>query len=429
MAVPLSVSGFASERVLTETAVSRLLRTYILTGLFFMLVPGTLIGVWNLVSISSAQAPDTASASWIQAHGHAQIFGWIGSFILGIGFYSIPRMRGLGSTPAVTGWWAWALWTSGVLLRWTADMWGWGWRFVLPMSAVLEVVAFLIFFKAVSGHRSGERKEYGPPYWVLLVVAATSGMMSSLVVNLAATLYVSVNGESSVFPHVFNQRFLTLVVWAALVVLVWGFSARWLPPFLGLRTTRGRGLLAALALNTSGVILGIAGASAASAVLLLGGTLACVFALRLFEGTAGQAKTNGVHASFPVFVRFAYVWLIIAAGLGLWGSIAGPQATGIWGASRHAATVGFLSTMVFCIGPRVLPAFAGVSTLFSTQLMFVSLLLLTVGCSLRVTGEIIAYQGFGHWAWSWLPISAAIELAAVTLFAVNMGVTLSRTHR
>src|SRR5690554_6540184 len=112
MPVTLSVGGLVSERQTAEAAVSRLLKTYIMTGLFFMLVPGTLIGVWNLISISSAHAPDSASSSWIQAHGHAQIFGWIGSFILRIGFYSIPRMRGLGSAPTGIGWWTWLLWTS-----------------------------------------------------------------------------------------------------------------------------------------------------------------------------------------------------------------------------------------------------------------------------------------------------------------------------
>ena len=34
------------------------------------------------------------SPAWLQAHGHAQVFGWIGSFIFGIGFYSIPKLRG-----------------------------------------------------------------------------------------------------------------------------------------------------------------------------------------------------------------------------------------------------------------------------------------------------------------------------------------------
>jgi hypothetical protein len=39
------------------------------------------------------------------------------------------------------------------------------------------------------------------------------------------------------------------------------------------------------------------------------------------------------------------------------------------GASRHALTVGFLGTMVFTIGCRVLPAFCGMKILFSPRLM------------------------------------------------------------
>src|SRR5215470_12914865 len=71
-----------------EESAQRLMMAYALAGLFFMLVPGTFLGVWNLISISG-QRGAAVSAAWIQAHGHAQIFGWIGTFILGIGFYSI----------------------------------------------------------------------------------------------------------------------------------------------------------------------------------------------------------------------------------------------------------------------------------------------------------------------------------------------------
>jgi hypothetical protein len=39
------------------------------------------------------------------------------------------------------------------------------------------------------------------------------------------------------------------------------------------------------------------------------------------------------------------------------------------------------------VGQRVLPAFSGMRLLFSSKLMFAGLLLLTVGCALRVSGE------------------------------------------
>jgi len=81
---PNEIFALASKR---ETALSQLLMAYIGTGLVFMLLPGTFLGVWNLISISSHKAAEAISPAWIQAHGQAQIFGWIGRFILGIGFY------------------------------------------------------------------------------------------------------------------------------------------------------------------------------------------------------------------------------------------------------------------------------------------------------------------------------------------------------
>src|ERR1035441_1016922 len=77
-----------------EVQLSRLLVFFISGGLLFMLLPGTFLGAWNLISISDRHAAGSISPAWIQAHGHAQVLGWIGSFILGIGFYSIPKLRG-----------------------------------------------------------------------------------------------------------------------------------------------------------------------------------------------------------------------------------------------------------------------------------------------------------------------------------------------
>ena len=102
-------------------------------------------------------------------------------------------------------------------------------------------------------------------------------------------------------------------------------------------------------------------------------------------------------------------------GAALWDS-----SGGIWGASRHALTVGFISVMILSVGQRILPAFAGMRLLWSTKLMFAGLALLTIGCALRVSCEVIAYQGYAAWAWSVLPISALFELAGVTIYAINI---------
>jgi hypothetical protein len=62
--------------------------------------------------------------------------------------------------------------------------------------------------------------------------------------------------------------------------------------------------------------------------------------------------------------------------------------------------------------------------------MFAGLLLLTIGCTLRVSSEVLAYQGYASWAWSVLPVSAMLELAGITAFAINISGTfiLERSH-
>ena len=56
-----------------------------------MALPGTLLGFSNLMAISAHHGTANLPAAWMEGHGHAQMFGWIGSFILGIGFYSQPE--------------------------------------------------------------------------------------------------------------------------------------------------------------------------------------------------------------------------------------------------------------------------------------------------------------------------------------------------
>jgi uncharacterized protein involved in response to NO len=412
-----------------EKALSRLLMAYISAGLAFMLLPGTFLGVWNLISITDRRAADSVPPAWIQAHGHAQIFGWIGSFILGIGFYSIPKLRRSAQPFALwAAWLCWTLWTAAVALRWAANVYLWHWRALLPATAAMEVLAFLVFLRAVSGHEVKGAGKEKLDVWIWVVIIASLGFLGDLLVNLAASVAAAVRGTGPSFPPAFDQRFLVLSTWGFLVPFVWGFSAKWLPVFLGLREVRGGRLLAAVGLNTAGVVCALAGQTVAASVLLLAGGAVAVWALRLFERPQQAPKIKGVHSSFPVFVRLAYVWLLIAAGLGIWAATL-TDAPGAWGASRHALTVGFLAMMVFSIGQRILPAFSGMRLLFSPRLMFAALALLTLGYTLRVCCEALAYQGFARWAWSLLPVSAVIELSAVVAFAVNLTATFIRRPR
>lgn len=402
-----------------EASLSRLLMAYVSTGLFFMLLPGTFLGVWNLLQISGNESAGLISPAWLQAHGHAQVFGWIGSFIFGIGFYSIPKLRGTAKLAFAAAWACWAMWTIGVAMRWAANVYYWHWRTLLPLSAALELAAFAIFFVTVSQHPPESAGKSRMEPWIWVVASASIGLLLTLAANLAECIWLALRGETPAVPHLIDQRYLVLMAWGFLVPFVWGFSAKWMPVFLGLKPIRSHLLLGALAVNFTGVVLTLAGwGNGATAIFVIGVVLA-IAALRMFESPPQEPKTRGVHRSMPVFVRMAYGWLLVAAVLGV-AAARWDTSGGIWGASRHALTVGFVAIMVFCVGQRILPAFAGMRLLWSTQLMLAALALLASGCVLRVSCEILAYQGYAAWAWSVLPTSAIFELAGVSAFAANI---------
>lgn len=411
--------------VTVEIGLQRLVTVYVVTGLLFLLLPGTFLGVWNLVSISGRHSLQALSPAWLQAHGHAQVFGWIGTFVVGIGYYSLSKMGRLMPFAVSRGWYSWSLWTAGISLRWLANVTGWHWRLLLPASAALQLAAFLIFFVTVSRHkpRAAGRGQQPGETWMQLVMASTIVFLAALLVNQAGTIVLAFTTAQPEIPHWLDQRYLVLVAWGFPVLAVWGFNTRWLPVFLGLEEPSRKLLLWALGACLGGIGAALSGWLLAAALLLLAASLLAASGLRVFRRARKRAKTLGVSAAFPYFVRGAYLWLLVAAGLGVYAAAADTYG-GIWGASRHSLTVGFLATMVFAIGQRVLPAFCGMRVLYSRSLMFASLAILNLGCLLRVASEVPAYEAGIAIAWRILPYSAILELTAVTLFSVNLAVTL-----
>ena len=409
-------------RIAIERQSQRLVTAFIVSGMLFMLLPGTFLGVWNLIGISQQRTLGSLSQAWLQAHGQAQIFGWIGSFILGIGFYSLTKMQSTLEFPVRAAWTAWGLWTLGVALRWIGGVTAWQWRTLLPLAGALQLIACLLFFRSVRRHRPSD-PTHRLEAWMAIVIAATIVFLLAMALNCAALIYLAWHGPSPALPRVFDLQLVVLAVWGVLVPTIWGFNARWLPVFAGFKKPNSVSLLAAYALSVGGLVAVFLQWQAVAAALFLLAALLSVRALHVWEPAVQPAKLLHVHRAFPLFLRIAYVWLVVSCVLDAL-AVRYDHANGIWGASRHALTVGFVAGMVFVIGQRVLPAFCGMRVLWSTRMMFWSLLLLNVGCALRVTLEPLAYEDYWNFAWKLLPYSAIVELTAVTIFAVNIATTL-----
>src|ERR1700740_2660473 len=104
------------------------------------------------------------------------------------------------------------MWTIGVAIRWAANVYAWQWRLLLPLSGVLELAAFLIFFNAVSQHRPADSRKSRLEPWIWVVISVSPAL-----------------------SHILDQRYLVLIAWGFLVPFVWGFSAKWMTVFLGFK--------------------------------------------------------------------------------------------------------------------------------------------------------------------------------------------------
>jgi hypothetical protein len=62
--------------------------------------------------------------------------------------------------------------------------------------------------------------------------------------------------------------------------------------------------------------------------------------------------------------------------------------------------------------------------LFSPALMGAALRMLAVGCAMRVVSEIGAYESYAPQLWPFLTISALVEMASFTMFALNLVLTM-----
>src|SRR6185437_13653400 len=301
-ALPLLGDTAAYERHL-----SRLLMAFLASGLVFLLGPGSFLGLWNLLGISQRHASLAISPAWLQAHGHAEVFGWVGSFILGIGFHSLTRQSG-SRIRIPWAWFCWALWTAGVSLRWLVGLTAWHWRVLLPLSAAVELGAYSVFRSSL--RRAHPRPPGAPrprtPGWMLLVLAGATGFLLVLAFNLAAAIAAAARGTGSVLSAAWDSRLVALMTWAFLVPFVLGFSTRWLPIFAGFRAAPERAPRALAAFVAVGAVAALIGFPVLAALVWLLLALAAGICLGPFRGSVQPAKTQGIHPSFPVFLRVAY---------------------------------------------------------------------------------------------------------------------------
>jgi hypothetical protein len=380
------------------------------------------------VKIALHQSFEAPNYAGTQAHGHAQIYGWVGMFIMGVAYFSMPKFMNARLGTVVPAWTAFGLMLTGIVLRAVAQPFAVHPAFgaLVLASAVLELAAVMIFVADIGSLLA--RGKQSRPVYLRFVYTSLAALLALAAWNLALVLPI-VYHHTSVVPDLANARFLYLALFGFVVNMILGYSLRLLPIFLGLRPTRRQLVMPAYVLFNAGVLARVFGWPVVSGLLGFAGMGVYISALRIFERSAGLVKARGVDTSFAWFIRLAYAWFVISVAMVLGGdlysAVSDRAPAHIYiGAWRHGLTVGFITTMMVGLGYRLLPLFTG-ADLWRPSWMRASFWLLAVGNTTRVTSELATASG-QRWAYLVMGSSGVMELTALTLFSISIWKTLSR---
>lgn len=415
-------------------------RKFLRTAVIFALSIGCGFGALLLATKASYRMGwiTTSMASWwtshVQIHGYAQLFGWVGLFIMGVAYHVVPRFNGTTikrkSLATVSFW----LMVAAILLKiyfqplaendWAAHMVIWA-----SGLGVAAVILYMIVLGDVNGSRTKSPQSHdGFLAW------GTRWFFISSLVTFALSIYMLVEKRNNV-PMLLDDAYLHVVLVGFIMLYILGVSMRTLPLFLGVNTLNPLVAKASLLGLNCGVVLYAGGTlgevkwlPATALVIEAIAILSYIVALGvLWKKREGTPVSIGPH-HFEKFIRTAYGWLVFAvlfvAGVAIYSLVSddvAPQA--YLGAYRHVLTIGFITMMIMGMAFKMIPVFEG-RDLHSDRVVDVVFWLVNIGAVLRVGFQIAAEHGGKPFAVP-MGISGFIELTAIALFGWNIWKTMS----
>jgi uncharacterized protein involved in response to NO len=404
----------------------------------------------------------------VQAHGHLQLYGWAGLFVVGVALHFMPRLRGAPlAAPHRVRWMLGALVTS-LVLRVAAEplvatTGAVIWRAALFGSGLLEcfAVAALLSMLALTA-RSCRRAASSSPELTIapLVVSAFVSLGAAALVN-AFNMAQAAWSPVGIVPAAGDDVNVTLGLFGFLVPMTLAMSVQMLPMYAGIAVFPKRIVLPSAAVYEGGLALLLvgtaasgqsgtwAGVVASAGSVLLGATLVGYVALFVWlmrarerhvprapaatrppqAGGARHVSTMPLaYGPFVSLVASAYLWALVGGALLLIDGVVGiigsappinPDAV------RHSITVGYVALLICGVSPRMIPGFSR-GRIASPRLVRATLWLGNGAALLRV-GALVAAPMLA-WAGAWarqidqvaFGLSGPLGLLLAVALAVNL---------
>ncbi len=460
---------------------------FIRAAILIALTTGFGYGATMVALLAFGVRPGAWYPPLLQSHGHAQLLGWLGCFIMGMGLFFLPRLRGSKLQNQERLRYVLALIATGIALRtvaqplagwFAAESWAQWLRAAMLGASVLEMAGMALLMSMLIASERGQKPLAldAPAYPVMPFIQIGFVCLAlAYVMNLAGAWNAFTHAQA-VIPARYDQSFILLMLYGVAIPVVIVFALRNLPLFLRL-TMSARYRWRPLAwIYISGLILRLLPQLAAIAQdalrpvgvvlptdewnmlvldpLAIVGTLimnACIlfFIWRLDlqrfkppwivdrapntrpdldylrKPTRANYPDNGEYGRFELLIYAAFIWLVVACILDVLRAL--PFVTNYFvipqDAARHALFVGFITLLIFGMAVRMGPGFSGKRGVAHPELVVWLFVLGNLAALLRVVPTLFPESSLALMLWG---MSGFVGWLAVLVLAIIMWGTFRR---
>lgn len=437
----------------TDKLADTIYRRFFKAGVVVILTAGAAWGALLLLRIAGNQAFTSVSIHDINAHGHAQIFGWVGLFVMGFAYQAFPRMRHTSLWRPDLANLTFYLMVFGVFARAIGEplFEHSFFRELATQAGLCEIVAIGLFVTILlrTFQLSGKPWQRHDAY----ILAALAFFFVQAVYDLGmlwATTATQTEAELLRIISTYQAPLRDLQIHGFALLMILGVGVRMFPPLFGLAAPGRKLVRNSLVLLVTGVIGEAvffvvmrrtgdhrwAVPMYVSMLLLASTSIALTLRWGLFARPTERDRSSKfvrtavawLHTSMLMLVLVpVYMRVILPAAGSL--SPGGQEAVAIgfshafYGAARHAITVGFISLMILGMAGKVVPTLNGVDTrkLSSLWLPFV---LVNVGCAMRVVFQ--TGTDFRPGAFALAGVSGLLEVTGIAIWGVHLWRIMNR---
>lgn len=409
----------------------------------------------------------------VQAHGHAQLVGWAGLFVMGVSLHFMPRLASIALPHQ--GWIGGILWLMGIgvflrvvgqsILPYLAQsaalapvVWLVGASGVLEEAGILLYLFLLLHTLRGTGAISAQPAFAAVrPHFGMMV----AGWLVYASVNLVLLLQMAIHRQA-VLHQGWNELAIQGFTDLMLLPVAMAHSVRLFPMFLALSAAfwpvraTAYAYLAGVSLQLIpavlsllefeagwiAVVAGIGAMTKGGVILWFTWQLDILTRRRpverparfLFSGpdrapTRPGIPDYGEFGRFELLIYSAFLWLVLAAGFEMMNGAAAVAAYPTpfaLSAIRHMYLLGFITLLIFGVSLRMLPGFMRKRAVARPSLVEPTIWLGNAAAVFRLLPFVLPptlldlYPVIGRFAWGAFGLSGMIGLAAVVCLAVNL---------